>query len=160
MAVKDLCFWCLKPLDLNDTFDKDKDQMRFLSYTPCKRCKTVLDKGIHVMGVQKEQMMPNQPAISTTEDGDPLYPTGAMMAAPEEWVRSFLDDEDEKQKDLLNAVLKQRVMMVPANIMEEILKNLDDSTPSLIEGQDMIEKQQKEGKVAGTDMADTIGGLT
>lgn len=158
MAQKQVCFWCLKPFDENETFDKEKDQMLFMGYTPCARCQEILNKGIHVMGVQNEPMMKDQPAISTDNDGKPLYPTGSMMAAPEEWVRDFLDRPEDEP--LLKAVLEQRVMMLPSQIMDDILVQIEEMEKKqgsqLVEDQELIEKQQNGTAVTGS-MADRIG---
>lgn len=134
----DTCFWCLKPFDKNIEFDKEKDTMCFKGYKPCPTCNELFSKGIQVLGVSKEQTIPNQPAMTVDKDNNSLYPTGRMFLAPIEWVMEFLADEP----DTLAEVIKHKVLLLPDHVVEQALSELDKTDSGFVEDEDLIQKQQ------------------
>lgn len=138
----DTCFWCLKPMDKNIAFDKEKDTMLFNGYKPCPNCNNLFSKGIQVLGVSKERIIPNQPAMTVDKENNSLYPTGNMFIAPEEWVQEFLSDN----QDMLKAVMEHKVLLLPNDTVEKALEIFDKEDSGIIEDKDLIQKQQ-DGKI-------------
>ena len=89
------CFWCLKPLDPDKKL-QEGEKMYFESYDPCERCEELFSHGIQVIGVSTSMVMPGMIAVLKDGEGKPLYPTGSMFLATEEWTRELLKDEPEK----------------------------------------------------------------
>lgn len=121
------CFWCLKPLDPDKKL-QEGEKMYFESYDPCERCEELFSHGIQVIGVSTSMVMPGMVAVLKDGEGKPLYPTGSMFLATEEWTRELLKDEPEKLKEVLSI----RKLLMPDEIVGEIIKELDD-VPDLIE---------------------------
>lgn len=121
------CFWCLKPLDPDKKL-QEGEKMYFESYDPCERCEELFSHGIQVIGVSTSMVMPGMIAVLKDGEGKPLYPTGSMFLATEEWTRELLKDEPEKLKEVLSI----RKLLMPDEIVGEIIKELDD-VPDLIE---------------------------
>ena len=147
MKDVDTCFWCLKPLDENEKYEKGVDRMVFHGYTPCKRCKQMFDRGIHVIGTTKEPTSPGMLAIGKGYNDESLYPTGAMFIGSEDWVKSFLSDE--KDQEILKNVLESRVMLMPDEVVNEIVKELQKHNPDLpdLVNDDGLMDEQNGGEV-------------
>lgn len=134
----DTCFWCLKPIDKTIKFDKEKDTMSFKGYKPCPTCTKIFSNGIQVLGVSKEQTIINQPAMTIDKDNNPLYPTGRMFLADNNWVCEYLKDEP----DILSEVIKQKVLLLPDKVVEEGLSMLNKTDSGYVGDEDLIQKQQ------------------
>lgn len=152
--TKDCCFWCLKPFDKNETFDKEKDTMRFSTYTPCETCQELFSKGIHVIGVDEQPRIQGQPAMSKTQDGKELYPNGTMFLASKEWVEQFLDQPEDKE--YLENVLKEKVMLLPSSLLDRIIESFneeDKEDKNLIEDEEILESTN-EVELSNNQMGD------
>ena len=148
----DTCFWCLKPFDDTIKFDKERDQITFSSYEPCKHCQEIFSKGIHVMGVSKEPYVKNQPGISQDNDGNVLYPTGSTLVVSEDVVKEWLDYDDVSRK-LLDNVLEYKVLMLPEEAMSAIVAPENtEAVPSLIEDEDLEKKVTTAGVSVSGDI--------
>lgn len=125
------CFWCLKPLDPNVEL-KDDDKLVFETYEPCEKCAEMFSHGIQVIGVSPDMVMPGMTPVTKDEKDTPLYPTGAMFLATEDWVRELLKDENEKP--MLEEVLKARKILMPDALVGLIIKDLEEQdVPDLVE---------------------------
>lgn len=116
------CFWCLKPLDPDKKL-QEGEKMYFESYVPCERCEELFSHGIQVIGVSPSMVMPGMIAVTKDNNGNPLYPTGAMFLASEDWVREILSEESDKE--MLNEVLKARKMLMPDEIVGDVVNKLN-----------------------------------
>lgn len=116
------CFWCGKPKSgeiIKETEETIKHSV-INNYEPCDACKASFGNGIHVIGVTKEPIVESMFPISKDEKNT-LYPTGSMFVANEEFVKEMLSDESEKE--LLDAVLKERVLMIPSELCDQIVND-------------------------------------
>ena len=118
----DTCFWCLKPLNENDKLQKG-DRQIFRSYTPCKRCEEIRKHGIAVMGTVKECPMEGMPPI-LEHDSLVLFPTGSWFLASEEQIHNLLCDEEDKEQ--LEEVLKERVLLMPEEHVQAIINKMKE----------------------------------
>ncbi len=141
MALINTCFWCLKPLDKTLKFNIETDTMAFNGYEPCDTCKELFSRGIQVLGVSKSQTFKQQPAITVDKDNNCLYPTGRMFLAPEEWVRSFLSEDEERI--ILEAVIKHKVMLLPDHVLEDIMNELNKNDCGYVDNDALIQKEQQ-----------------
>ena len=117
----DRCFWCGKPR--NGEIDETEETIKksvINSYTPCDKCKESFAGGIHVIGVTDKPIVEGMFPISK-DDKHTLYPTGSMFVANEEFIKDMLSDESEKQ--LLENVLKERILMIPNDVCEQIVND-------------------------------------
>lgn len=116
------CFWCGKPKDgaIEETEETIKNSV-INNYEPCDACKASFGDGIHVIGVTKQPIVQNMFPISK-DDKNTLYPTGSMFVANEEFIKDMLSDENEKE--LLDAVLKEKVLMIPNELCEQIVNDV------------------------------------
>lgn len=116
------CFWCGKPKsgEIKETEETIKNSV-INNYEPCDACKASFGNGIHVIGVTKEPIVKNMFPISK-DDKNTLYPTGSMFVASEEFIKDMLSDESEKE--LLEAVLKEKVLMIPNELCEQIVNDV------------------------------------
>lgn len=127
------CFWCGRPKDKTITEEQAATMDSVINnYVPCDSCKEIFAKGIHVIGVTKEPIVEGMFPISTDEDSN-LYPTGSMFVANEEFIEDMLSEESEKE--LKENVLKERILMLPDELVSQIVQdarnaeqgeNLDD----------------------------------
>lgn len=132
-AIVKCCFWCLKPLNENVVLGEN-DKMVFESYEPCEKCAELFSHGIQVMGVSHTMVMPGMIPVTKDDKGEPLYPTGAMFLASEQWVRELLKEESEKE--LLTEVLLTKKMLMPDAIVGAIINDLEQQNaevPDLVE---------------------------
>lgn len=115
------CFWCGKPKsgEIKETEETIKNSV-INNYEPCDTCKASFGNGIHVIGVTKEPIVKDMFPISK-DDKNTLYPTGSMFVANEEFIKEMLSDESEKE--LLEAVLKERVLMIPNELCDQIVND-------------------------------------
>lgn len=129
------CFWCLKPIDTTAVLGEE-DKIVFRNYDPCPRCEELFKQGIHVIGVSPNMVMPGMFPVTQDPEGKPLYPTGVMFLASEDWIRRFL--ADPKDKEILEEVLKERRILMPDTMVEQIVKDLEsqssEAIPDLVEG--------------------------
>lgn len=119
------CFWCGKPKsgEIKETEETIKNSV-INNYEPCDACKASFGNGIHVIGVTKEPIVKDMFPISK-DDKNTLYPTGSMFIANEEFIKEMLSDESEKE--LLEAVLKERVLMIPNELCDQIVNDARNS---------------------------------
>ena len=55
------------------------------------------------------------------QEGDiTLYPTGSIMQCHEDYVKDILEDDPER----LNTVLEHKMMFMPENILEKLIKKV------------------------------------
>lgn len=158
MKDVDTCFWCLKPRNEMETFEKGVDRMIFHGYTPCKRCKEMFDRGIHVIGVTKTASAEGMIPISKSNEGEDLYPTGSMFVGTEQWVTSFLSEENDKP--LLDEVLKTKVMLMPDEIVNKVVQELQEQNPDLpdlVEDEE-LKAEQNNGEVVVESTVDKLKG--
>lgn len=120
------CFWCGKDmgiaLDRRVKYGKqpiDAPKHYIASYDPCDKCKAIFDKGIHVIGVTPDPIIPGQEPMGMDND-KPMYPNGTWFMATEEWATRFLADDQE----VLNNVLKARKILVPYELVEKVLSGI------------------------------------
>lgn len=120
-----ICFWCGKEknevalLGKIDREDSEAPRRVIMNYDPCDSCQELFAKGIHIIGVSEQPVMQGMFPISKS-GGKDLFPTGAMFVAREEWVKQMVSEPDEKE--LLDNVLKERVMLMPSEVVEDIVK--------------------------------------
>lgn len=119
-----VCFWCGKEKNevaLMGQIDKEDSaapRKVIVNYEPCDECKEFFSKGVHVIGVTTEPMVPTMFPI--VDDGKmKLYPTGSMFVAPIDWMKDFLTANN--QEAMLEDVLSKKVLMMPDNIVSEIV---------------------------------------
>ena len=121
------CFWCGKPKDgsiIEETEETLKNSV-INNYEPCENCKKAFSHGIHVIGVTKKPIIDGMFPIM--KDGDNvLYPTGSMFVANDDFVKDMLDGEDE----LLENVLKERILLIPNEQCEQIVKDATEAQNS------------------------------
>ena len=115
------CFWCGRPKSgaIEETEETIKNSV-ITNYQPCDACKKSFADGIHVMGVTTEPIVQGMFPISKDEKNT-LYPTGSMFVANEEFIKDMLSDESEKE--LLENVLQDRVLMIPNELCEQIVND-------------------------------------
>ncbi len=115
------CFWCGRPKngEIEETEETIKNSV-IANYQPCDACKKSFSDGIHVIGVTTEPIVKGMFPISKDEKNT-LYPTGSMFVANEEFIRDMLSDENEKE--LLENVLQDRVLMIPNELCEQIVND-------------------------------------
>ncbi len=118
------CFWCGKPKDgsiVEETEETLKNSV-INNYEPCENCKKAFAHGIHVIGVTKKPIVDDMFPIM--KDGDAvLYPTGSMFVANDDFIKDMLDGEDE----LLENVLKERILLIPNEQCEQIVKDATEA---------------------------------
>lgn len=137
------CFWCGKDkseialLGKMDKEDSPAPRRVIVDYEPCDKCKELFSKGIHVVGVSEEPVIKGMFPISEQPDGKKLYPTGTMFVSSEDWIHRLLSEPEEKE--LLDAVLKQRKMLMPEEICAAYVEQAKQ-----LEVEDIIEDQQEE----------------
>lgn len=125
-----ICFWCGKEknevalLGKIDKEDSEAPRRVLLDYNPCEVCAELFSKGIHVIGVSETPLNEKMFPISSSEDNKPLYPTGAMFVAQESWIRDELLTAPE-EAEMREAVLKQKVMLMPGEIVDEIVQQMN-----------------------------------
>lgn len=138
------CFWCGKPKsgEIKETEETIKNSV-INNYEPCDACKASFGNGIHIIGVTKEPIVKNMFPISK-DDKNTLYPTGSMFVANEEFVKDMLSDENEKE--LLESVLKERVLMIPNELCEQIVNDVRnaqaESNEKYINQMDTVHKEE------------------
>ena len=140
----DTCFWCLKPLNENEKFSQG-DRKIFRSYTPCKKCEQIRKHGISIMGTVTEQPMEGMPPILDNE-GLKLWPTGTWFLASEEQVRNLLCDEEDK--DQLEEVLKQKVLLMPDDYVNKIIEEMKKAEANMKDIADEEDIPQSTDEVA------------
>lgn len=137
------CFWCGRPKngEIEETEETIKNSV-INNYQPCDTCKKSFEGGIHVIGVTKEPIVKGMFPISKDDDNI-LYPTGSMFVANEEFIKDMLSEEDEKE--LLKNVLKDRVLMIPNEMCEQIVNDARaaqaEHTDDYIEGMDKVHEE-------------------
>lgn len=138
------CFWCGKPKsgEIRETEETIKNSV-INNYEPCDACKASFGNGIHVIGVTKEPIVKSMFPISKDEKNT-LYPTGSMFVANEEFIKEMLSDESEKE--LLDAVLKERVLMIPNELCDQIVNDARnsqaESNEKYIDQMDTVHKEE------------------
>lgn len=119
-----ICFWCGKEknevalMGKINKEDSEAPRRVITNYEPCDSCKELFAKGIHIIGVSETPVMEGMFPISKS-GGQDLFPTGAMFVAREEWVKQMVSEPEEKE--LLENVLAERVMLMPSQIVEDIV---------------------------------------
>jgi len=116
------CFWCGRPKDgaIEETDETLKNSV-INNYIPCDDCKKRYNGGVHVIGVTKEPIVEGMFPISKDETTS-LYPTGSMFVATDELIKEILSEDSDK--DLLENVLKERVLMLPNDVVEDIVSDI------------------------------------
>ena len=122
----EICFWCGRPKD--SSIDPEKLNAKntvIPDYTPCDKCIEEFDGGIHVIGVSTDPIVENMPPISK-DDKLTLYPTGSMFVGADSFIKDMLLEDNEKEEDneLLQNVLKERVLMIPNELCESIIEEI------------------------------------
>lgn len=122
-----ICFWCTKetgkPVMLPEVDGKIPPKKAILSYEPCDACKAMFAQGIHVIGVVDKPLVETMPPI--VKDGNvELYPTGSFFVASEPWTEEML--KKNGKQDMLEDVLKRKVLMMPEEIVSKIIAEADD----------------------------------
>lgn len=133
-SVIERCFWCGRPKDgeIEETEETIKNSV-INNYSPCKKCKESFGNGIHVIGVVDKPIVDGMFPISK-DDKQTLYPTGSMFVANDDFIKEMLSDEGEKE--LLENVLKERMLMIPNEVCEQIV---NDARAAQAEGEEYIE---------------------
>lgn len=121
-----ICFWCTKetgkPVQLSEVNGIKPPTKAILNYEPCDACKEMFGKGIHIIGVVDEPLTETMPPI--VNDGEvKLYPTGAFFVASPEWTEQMLKANNNQQ--MIEHVLKQRVLMMPDEIVQNIIREAE-----------------------------------
>jgi hypothetical protein len=75
------------------------------------------------MGVSKEPIVDGMFPI-TKDNDNVLYPTGSMFISNDEFIKDILSDPSEKE--LLDNVLKERKLLLPNDIVEQIINDIRD----------------------------------
>jgi hypothetical protein len=116
------CFWCGKPKseELTQETEETLHNSVITNYIPCDRCKKSFGDGIHVIGVTKTPIVKDMFPISKSEK-ETLYPTGSMFVANDSFIKDMLSENEDKE--LLEDVLKERVLMIPNDLCEEIINS-------------------------------------
>lgn len=125
--VVERCFWCghLKDKSITDEDVSNKHlQAVIRDYVPCDACKDVFSHGIHVIGVTDHPIIEGMFPISHDEKAGDLYPTGAMFVANEQFVYGLFTDESEKEQR--DRVLKERVLMLPNEFVENLVREAEE----------------------------------
>lgn len=125
------CFWCMKAFDGKTEID-DNSVLVFESYEPCDKCKEIYSHGVRMIGVVKTPQFEGMPPIGRGNSEDELlYPGENVFIAPDDMVKAILNKEDEKE--LLETVLENRVMLMPdknvGDIIEQAKKANGPSVP-------------------------------
>lgn len=133
------CFWCGRPKsgEIEETEETIRNSV-ITNYQPCDACKKSFDNGIHVIGVTTEPIVQGMFPISR-DGNNTLYPTGSMFVANEEFVKDMLSDPGEKE--LLDNVLTDRVLMIPNELCEQIVN--DARTAQAENGEEYIDAMDK-----------------
>ncbi len=133
-SVIERCFWCGRPKDgeIEETEETIKNSV-INNYSPCEKCKESFGNGIHVIGVIDKPIVDGMFPISKN-DKQTLYPTGSMFVANDDFIKEMLSDEGEKE--LLENVLKERMLMIPNEVCEQIV---NDARAAQAEGEEYIE---------------------
>lgn len=115
----EVCFWCGSPKDMKrDKIDKG-EKCIVRDYEMCSRCREKFKEGIRLMGVTEEPVVKGMFPI--IQEGDiTLYPTGSIMQCHEDYVKDILEDDPER----LNTVLEHKMMFMPENILEKLIKKV------------------------------------
>lgn len=118
-----ICFWCTKekgtPIELPEKNGKKPPKKAILNYEPCKSCKEMFDKGIHIIGVKDKPLVESMPPIMKDKRVE-LYPTGSYFVATPEWTKQMLLANEKG--DLVDNVLERKVLMMPEEIVSKILE--------------------------------------
>ena len=121
------CFWCRKePVGIallgRIKTKEDKDVKAppsvITSYEPCEACKEAFSKGIHVIGVTKDQPEDGRPPLQKNPD---LYPTGAFFVCSENFVKNNFNGE------ILEEILEKRKLLMDNDMVLEIINNSEES---------------------------------
>lgn len=144
------CFWCGKPKsgEIEETEETIKNSV-INDYTPCDKCKESFAGGIHVIGVTNKPIVNGMFPISK-DDKNTLYPTGSMFVANEEFIKDMLSNEGEKE--LLENVLKERILMIPNEVCEQIVN--DARTAQAENGEEYIEQMDEVHKEESSNEED------
>lgn len=119
-----VCFWCGKEknevalLGKIDKEDFEAPRRVILNYEPCDKCKKLFGKGIHVIGVTEEPIVPGMFPI-VDDSRAKLYPTGSMFIAPEDWVKDFLTVNE--RENMIEEVLAKKSLLMPDHIVCQIV---------------------------------------
>ena len=120
------CFWCGRPKDESVVIEEEnEDTLRdsiIKNYIPCDKCKREFGNGIHVIGVTKEPIVKGMFPISQDAENT-LYPTGTMFVSEDSFVENMLAD----QKELLENVLKERVLLLPEETVADIVEQAQEA---------------------------------
>ncbi len=122
-----ICFWCTKetgkPVMLPEVNGKTPPKKAILNYEPCDECKAMFSQGIHIIGVVDKPLVETMPPI-VKDEGVELYPTGSFFVASEPWTEEMLKKNDKA--DMLEDVLKRKVLMMPEEIVSKIIEEAKD----------------------------------
>lgn len=152
------CYWCghdiLSEPIITEKTDTELPVKRItVNYDFCSKCNEIIGDNIKIIGVVDEQPIFNMPPISTDNNtGKTLYPGGSMFVASEDWVKSFIyDDEDpsEEEKEyydkVFNSVIKDRALMISEDLCKEIIHTIKESDLDIDDiSKDMPELQEND----------------
>ncbi len=121
----EICFWCGNPKEESVSQEelleaKNNNKIVINNYKPCSKCQEMFKDGIHVIGVVDKPIAKGMFPISKSEEHT-LYPTGSMFVASDEFIYDLLSDD--AQKELRENVLKERVLMMPDEIVTGIVND-------------------------------------
>ena len=123
-----ICFWCGEEKnevvllgELKDDAEASKNMI--VDYEPCDACKELFSKGIQIIGVVDQPVVDGMFPIIVNDDVE-LYPTGSMLLVSEDFIVRFSAANVEHDANLLDKVLKHRKLMLPENI---VLQMIEDS---------------------------------
>jgi hypothetical protein len=136
------CFWCMKAFDGETKIDDDS-VLVFQSYEPCDKCKEIYSHGIRMIGVTNHPQFEGMPPIGQGNSEDEyLYPGENVFIAPEDMVKRILDRDDEKE--LLDAVLENRVMLMPDKNVGDIIEQAKKANGPMVNVDDASEEETAE----------------
>lgn len=145
------CFWCGRPKSgpIEETEETINNSV-ITNYQPCPLCKEEFSKGIHVIGVTEKPIVDGMFPIMK-DDKNTLYPTGSMFVAQEDFIKDMLSEESEKE--LLENVLKERVILLRNEMVEQIV---EDARAAGNENELVEDYKNKLEKVAGEENAEEV----
>lgn len=127
-----ICFWCGKEkneialMGKIDRQDSEAPHHIITDYEPCDNCKEMFSKGIQVIGVVKEPLVPEMFPIVGDEKNGKLYPTGSMFVGTKDWAERFLTENDAT--GMIEEVMNKGILIMPDEIVCSLVEEIKQNT--------------------------------
>ena len=92
--------------------DIEAPKNAILDYEPCDECKSNMEKGVTIIGVETYPIHDGQPAIAKG-----LYPTGAWCVTTDDFITRMVNDENMKDD-----ILKRRKCFMEDALVRQIME--------------------------------------